>query len=82
MMKIKLLVCIIALAFLVSCASIAMVETEIIRSDGKTIIIKSKSDARVLYEAKDDKAEVDNRGKPSFLETIFSGWVLKGDRRK
>lgn len=81
-MRGKLFVCAMMLLFLVSCASTNKIETEIIKSDGAVVIIKSKSDALVKYKDKNEEVEVDNRGRPSFLETILGGWILKGDRDK
>ncbi len=82
MMKIKLFICVMALAFLVSCASMNKIETEIIKSDGEIVIIKSKSDALVKYKDKNEEVEVDNRGRMGFFEQLLGAWAVKGDRRK
>ena len=82
MMKIKLFICVMALAFLVSCASMNKIETEIIKSDGEIVIIKSKSDALVKYKDKNEEVEVDNRGRVGFLEQILGGFIISRDRRK
>lgn len=62
--------------FLVSCST----TTEIFKGDEVIWTVKSKSDALVSYKKGDDEEfVVDNRGTPSFIETVFSTLFMKTD---
>lgn len=80
--EMKILILIFISLFFINCASLQKFETEIVKSDGEIIIIKSKSDALVKYKDGNEEVEVDNRGRPSFLETILGGWLIRGDRSR
>lgn len=50
--------------------------TTIETPDGSKYIVSAKSDALVEFEKDGVKIKSDNRGRPSFLETVFSALVF------
>ena len=51
--------------------------TTTITTPDQQYVVECRDDALVTYEDGDLKVQVDNRGRPSFLETFFSTLIMK-----
>lgn len=58
------------------------IKTTLVLDDGKTIEVKSKSDAIVTYEEGGKKFTVDNRGRPGIIEQFLGAAILKSNTRQ
>jgi hypothetical protein len=67
----KVLLVIILTMSLMGCSSLLNVRTTIEDPDGRIWKVESKSDALVQVKSKDAELVVDNRGRPSVLETMI-----------
>ena len=72
---IKKLILICMMFSVLSCAT----TTEILRGDDVIWSVNSKSDAIVTYKKGDEEFTVDNRGRASFMETVFGTLFMKTD---
>jgi len=66
------LIIIVLVCTLAACS----VKTEIILDDGRQITVKSKKDALVKVVDKDFSIEINNQGKPTWLEQLFQMFAL------
>lgn len=73
----QLLVCCLLAGFLTFGCSMLRVTTTIKTPGGQMYVVKSKSDALVELSKDGVKVIVDNRGRPSFLETFFSTLIMR-----
>ena len=82
MKKVILLLSLLVVIVVSGCASLNTVKTEITMPDGQTYAVRSKADALVKCKDNCKEMEVDNRGRPSFLETLLSGWIMRGNTKE
>jgi len=72
----------VLLFMLLLCIGCAGVKTSVLWHDGQEIVVNSKSDAKVVYKKGDESIEVDNRGRPGFIEQVFGAMLLRTDDLK
>ena len=75
----KILLTLIVSIMFIGCATTS---TSVQWYDGNNITIKSSSDARVVYTKGNETVEVDNRGRPGFIEQVFGAILLKSEDLK
>lgn len=73
----KLLLMLIIILGMVGCA--ASVKTVVVDPDGKEWTMWSQDDARVALTQTDQVFEVDNRGRPSWIEGLLQFALTKPD---
>ncbi len=58
------------------------INTVVTMDDGRTMEVKSKSDAIVVFEENGKKLTVDNRGRPGVIEQFLGAAILKSNTRQ
>lgn len=61
---------------LTSCATLGSREATVLLPDGSKYVVTCQSDGQLKYKAGDVAIEVDNRGRPSFIEQVLGTAVL------
>ncbi len=69
---------IIVSMLLMGCSGLGNVKSTVVWEDGSVVEVNSKSDAIVTAKKGDDEIMVDNRGRPSFIETVLGAFLLRG----
>ena len=58
------------------------INTVVTMDDGRTMEVKSKSDAIVVFEENGKKLTVDNRGRPGVIEQFLGAAILKSNTNR